>query len=88
MKSLKNIWLLQLCCEKSCETPEIIKYAEQRNGFLNLFDYNNKPILRTVLAILTVATTKVFAFLILVARSPEVASAEAIAASNPFELED
>lgn len=56
--------------------------------FLSFFDYHNKPVLRTVLVILTVANALVLAFLIFFARSPEAASAEAIAAANTYEQEE
>jgi hypothetical protein len=55
---------------------------------LNLFDYHNKPLLRTVLIILTVVNAIVLAFLIFFARQPEAASAEAVAAANTYEQEE
>ena len=56
--------------------------------FFNFLDYHNKPVLRTVLAFLTVANAIILAFLIFFAKSSEVASAEAVAAANTYEQED
>lgn len=56
--------------------------------FLNIFDYHNKPLLRSVLVILTVANALVLAFLIFFARRPEAANAEAVAAANTYEQEE
>lgn len=55
---------------------------------LNIFDYHNKPLLRTVLIILTVVNAIVLAFLIFFARQPEAASPEAVAAANTYEQEE
>lgn len=56
--------------------------------FLSLFDYQDKPLLRTVLIILTVVNAIVLAFLIFFARQPEAASVEAVAAANTYEQEE
>lgn len=56
--------------------------------FLNIFDYHNKPLLKSVLVILTVANALVLAFLIFFARRPEAANAEAVAAANTYEQEE
>lgn len=56
--------------------------------FLNIFDYHNKPLLRLVLVILTVANAMVLAFLIFFARRPEAANAEAVAAANAYEQKE
>lgn len=56
--------------------------------FLGFFDYHYKPLLRTVLIILTVVNAIVLAFLIFFARQPEAVGAEAVAAANTYEQEE
>lgn len=56
--------------------------------FLSIFDYHNRPLLRTVLVILTVANAIALAFLIFVARSSQAANAEAALASYTYEQKE
>ena len=48
---------------------------------LNFFDYQDKPLLRSILVVLTVVNAIVLAFLIFFARQPEAVGAEAVAAA-------
>lgn len=57
-------------------------------NFIDFFDYQNKPIMKSVLMILTVVNAIVLAFLIFFAKQPEAANAEALAAANAYEQEE
>ena len=57
-------------------------------NFIDFFDYQNKPIMKSVLMILTVVNAIVLAFLIFFAKQPEAANAEALAAANTYEQEE
>ena len=57
-------------------------------NFIDFFDYQNKPIMKSVLIILTVVNAIVLAFLIFFAKQPEAANAEALAAANTYEQEE
>lgn len=55
---------------------------------LNFFDYQDKPLLRSILVVLTVVNAIVLAFLIFFARQSEAVGAEAVAAANTYEQEE
>ena len=48
-------------------------------NFIDFFDYQNKPLMKSVLMILTVVKAIVLPFLIFFAKQPEAANAEALA---------
>ena len=57
-------------------------------NFIDFFDYQNKPLMKSFLMILTVVNAIVLAFLIFFAKQPEAANAEALAAANTYEQEE
>lgn len=57
-------------------------------NFIDFFDYQNKPLMKSFLMILTVVNAIVLAFLIFFAKQPESANAEALAAANTYEQEE
>ena len=57
-------------------------------NFIDFLDYQNKPLMKSVLMILTVVNAIVLAFLIFFAKQPEAANAEALAAANAYEQEE
>ena len=57
-------------------------------NYFDFFDYQNKPILKSFLIVLTVVNAIVLAFLIFFAKQPEAANAEAVAAANTYEREE
>ena len=57
-------------------------------NFIDFFDYQNKPLMKSFLMILTVVNAIVLAFLIFFAKQPEAANAEALAAANAYEQEE
>ena len=57
-------------------------------NYFDFFDYQNKPILKSFLIVLTVVNAIVLAFLIFFAKQPQVANAEAVAAANTYEREE
>ena len=57
-------------------------------NYFDFFDYQNKPILKSFLIVLTVVNAIVLAVLIFFAKQPEAANAEAVAAANTYEREE